>query len=43
MSIYLYVVVGCFTVFALADHFGRRTAFASVRYWRIMGVVSLVL
>jgi sterol desaturase/sphingolipid hydroxylase (fatty acid hydroxylase superfamily) len=43
MTVYHYIIVGVFVVFALVDHFGRRHEFPDVRYWRIMGVVSFVL
>jgi hypothetical protein len=43
MTIFHYVVLGCFVGFVLADHFGKRTAFPDVRYWRVMGVVSFLL
>src|SRR5690348_7515231 len=43
MTTFLYVVLGCFIFFAAADHVGKRTAFADVRYWRIMGIASFIL
>lgn len=43
MSVFHYTVIGCFICFALADHFGKRTAFPRVGYWRVMGVVSFIL
>ena len=43
MNIYHYIVIGLFLAFAVADHFGRRHDFPSVRYWRVMGVISFLL
>jgi sterol desaturase/sphingolipid hydroxylase (fatty acid hydroxylase superfamily) len=43
MNIYLYIVLGLFAVFAIADHIGKRTAFPDVRFWRVMGAISFVL
>lgn len=43
MTVYHYIVVAAFAVFALLDHFGRRTSFPDVRFWRVMGVVSFLL
>ena len=43
MTIYHYIVLGLFLVFVLADHFGKRTAFPNVPFWRTMGVISFVL
>ena len=43
MTIFHYIALACFILFAVADHVGRRTAFPDVRYWRTMGIVSFVL
>ena len=43
MTVYHYIVVGLFVLFALADHFGRSRQFPDIRFWRAMGVVSFLL
>jgi sterol desaturase/sphingolipid hydroxylase (fatty acid hydroxylase superfamily) len=43
MTIYHYIIIGCFAAFAIADHFGKRTRFPDVRFWRVMGIASFVL
>ena len=43
MAIYHYIVLGCFILFVLADHLGKRTDFPVMRVWRVMGIVSFVL
>lgn len=43
MTVFHYIILGVFLVFALADHVGRRQRFPDVRYWRVMGVFSFVL
>ena len=43
VNIYHYIVIAIFLAFAAADAVGRRTAFPSVRYWRVMGVISFIL
>ena len=43
MTVYHYIILGCFIAFALADHVGKRTSFPSIRYWRIMGICSFIL
>lgn len=43
MTPYHYIVIAVFAVFALVDHFAKRTAFPDVRFWRVMGAVSFVL
>ena len=43
MTVYLYIVLGLFVLFVLADQLGRRTQFPGVRYWRIMGIASFLL
>lgn len=43
MAIYHYIILGSFVLFVVADHFGKRTDFPNVRFWRVMGTVSFVL
>lgn len=43
MTPYYTIVLAVFAVFALVDHFAKRTSFPDVRFWRVMGAVSFVL
>ena len=43
MTLFHYIVIGLFAAFAIVDHFGRRTAFPQVRFWRLMGLISFIL
>lgn len=43
MTFFHYVVLAAFSLFAIADHFGRRTSFPNVRFWRLMGIASFIL
>ena len=43
MTIYHYIVIGIFVLFAVADHLGRSRTFPDVRFWRTMGVLSTIL
>lgn len=43
MTIYHYITLGLFVLFALADHFGKRTDFPDITFWRTMGIFSFVL
>jgi sterol desaturase/sphingolipid hydroxylase (fatty acid hydroxylase superfamily) len=43
MTIFHYIVIALFSVFALADYLGRRTQFPEIRFWRVMGFISTIL
>lgn len=43
MTVFHYVVLAAFVLFAVADTVGRRTAFPNVPFWRVMGAISFVL
>ncbi len=43
MTIYHYIVLALFALFALIDHIGRSRDLPDVRFWRVMGVVSFLL
>lgn len=43
MTIFHYIVVGLFVIFAVADHIGKTRNFPDLRYWRVIGTASTLL
>jgi sterol desaturase/sphingolipid hydroxylase (fatty acid hydroxylase superfamily) len=43
MTVFHYIVIAFFLVFAAIEMIARRRAFPDVRFWRLMGVLSFIL